>query len=124
MGIFATFAGFMYNDFFSVGLRLFPSRYQDTDGDGQFTPTWDTTNSGGQGPYPFGVDWAWIGASNELLYINSLKMKLSVLFGVLQMTLGVFLRWSNALYEKNLTDFICECVPMMIFLLCFFGFMD
>mmetsp|Transcript_79806 Transcript_79806/g.258575 ORF Transcript_79806/g.258575 Transcript_79806/m.258575 type:complete len:812 (+) Transcript_79806:94-2529(+) len=124
MGIFATFAGFMYNDFFSIGLQLFPSGFEDPDGDGQWTPTYDVTNSGGKGPYPFGVDWAWHGAGNELLYINSMKMKLSVLFGVLQMTLGLLLRWSNAVYDRNLTDFIFECIPMMVFMLCFFGWMD
>eukprot|EP00928_Gymnodinium_smaydae_P003848 TRINITY_DN1135_c0_g1_i7.p1 TRINITY_DN1135_c0_g1~~TRINITY_DN1135_c0_g1_i7.p1 ORF type:complete len:811 (+),score=230.32 TRINITY_DN1135_c0_g1_i7:66-2498(+) len=126
LGIFATYAGFLYNDFFSVGLQLFDSRYEDPDGDGQWTPTYNVKNEvgGGPGPYPFGVDWAWMGASNELLYLNSLKMKLSVLFGVLQMTVGVLLRWGNAAYEKNLVDFIFECVPMMVFLLCFFGWMD
>jgi len=124
LGIFATFAGFMYNDFFSIGLPIFESRFVDTEGNGQFTPIYDTKNSGGPGPYPFGVDWAWAGATNELLFLNSMKMKLSVLFGVLQMTVGVVLRWSNAFFEKNLTDFICECVPMMIFLMCFFGWMD
>ncbi len=36
--------------------------------------------------------WAASGSSNELLYMNSLKMKLSVLFGVLQMTVGIILR--------------------------------
>ena len=25
-------------------------------------------------------------------------------------------RWSNAFYEKNMTDFLCECIPMMIFM--------
>eukprot|EP00441_Pelagodinium_beii_P047067 CAMPEP_0197621620 /NCGR_PEP_ID=MMETSP1338-20131121/2150_1 /TAXON_ID=43686 ORGANISM="Pelagodinium beii, Strain RCC1491" /NCGR_SAMPLE_ID=MMETSP1338 /ASSEMBLY_ACC=CAM_ASM_000754 /LENGTH=800 /DNA_ID=CAMNT_0043191135 /DNA_START=93 /DNA_END=2495 /DNA_ORIENTATION=- len=124
MGIFATFAGFLYNDCFSIGLPLFESRFVDIEGNGQFTPTYDIKNSGGPGPYPFGLDWAWAGATNELLFLNSMKMKLSVLFGVLQMTLGVVLRWGNAFFEKNLTDFICECVPMMIFLLCFFGWMD
>merc|ERR1740121_768360 len=124
LGIFATFAGFMYNDFFSIGLPLFESGWVDTDGDGVFEPTYDVKNSGGPGPYPFGLDWRWVGASNELLYVNSMKMKLSVLFGVLQMTVGVLLRWSNALKEKNVTDFLFECVPMMVFMLCFFGWMD
>jgi len=105
-------------------LQLFPSGYVDKEGNGQFTPTFDVTNSGGPGPYPFGLDWAWVGASNELLYVNSMKMKLSVLFGVAQMIVGLVLRWSNAFYEKNKTDFICECIPMMIFMLCFFGWMD
>merc|ERR1711920_74786 len=127
LGIFATFAGFMYNDFFSIGLPIFSSRWEDLNGDGQFTPVagFDATNSGdGYGPYPFGLDWAWVGASNELLYVNSLKMKLSVLFGVLQMIVGVLLRWSNALYFNNMTDFVFECIPMMVFMLCFFGWMD
>jgi len=43
---------------------------------------------------------------------------------VLQMIVGVLLRWSNALKEKNVTDFLFECVPMMVFMLCFFGWMD
>eukprot|EP00420_Gonyaulax_spinifera_P031252 CAMPEP_0197872666 /NCGR_PEP_ID=MMETSP1439-20131203/2691_1 /TAXON_ID=66791 /ORGANISM="Gonyaulax spinifera, Strain CCMP409" /LENGTH=806 /DNA_ID=CAMNT_0043491671 /DNA_START=100 /DNA_END=2520 /DNA_ORIENTATION=+ len=126
MGVFATFAGFMYNDMFSLGLQLFDSRFEDLQGNGVYTPkaSFDPTNSGGGGPYPFGLDWAWQGAGNELLYVNSLKMKLSVLFGVLQMTVGVFLRWGNALHEKSLVDFICECLPMLVFLLCFFGWMD
>jgi len=84
LGIFALYAGFMYNDFFSIGLQLFESGYKTEDGI-NYTPTYDVTNSGGPGPYPFGLDWAWVGASNELLYVNSMKMKLSVLFGVLQM---------------------------------------
>eukprot|EP00931_Biecheleriopsis_adriatica_P080650 TRINITY_DN539_c0_g1_i2.p1 TRINITY_DN539_c0_g1~~TRINITY_DN539_c0_g1_i2.p1 ORF type:complete len:808 (+),score=197.60 TRINITY_DN539_c0_g1_i2:111-2534(+) len=124
LGFFATFAGFMYNDFFSIGLQIFESRWEDKEGTGSFTPTYDVTNSGGRGPYPFGMDWRWDGASNELLFVNSMKMKLSVLFGVLQMTVGVLLRWSNSFFYSNMTDFICECIPMMIFMLCFFGWMD
>merc|ERR1719498_471724 len=80
--------------------------------------------NGKGGPYPFGIDWAWHGATNELLYMNSLKMKLSVLFGVLQMTMGVFLRFGNAIYFKSFIDFFCECCPMLVFMVCFFGWMD
>jgi len=123
MGIFAVYAGFMYNDFFSIGLQIFDSRWIKQP-DGSYTANFDTKNEGGPGPYPFGMDWAWSGADNELLFQNSMKMKLSVLFGVLQMTVGVLLRWSNAIYEKSMTDFICECLPMMVFMLCFFGWMD
>lgn len=124
MGIFATFAGFMYNDFFSVGLQLFPSGFEDRHGHGNYEPVYDVKNQGGRGPYPFGLDWAWHGASNELLFVNSLKMKLSVLFGVLQMIVGVILRWSNAIHFRSTIDLVCECLPMMVFMLCFFGWMD
>jgi V-type H+-transporting ATPase subunit a len=56
--------------------------------------------------------------------MNSLKMKLSVLFGVLQMTLGLFLRFGNTIFFKSKVDFFCECVPMLVFMVCFFGWMD
>jgi len=130
MGIFALYAGFMYNDFFSISLNLFGSGFKEEPaGSGQFTPLFDARDTGcplegGQGPYIFGLDPAWGGADNELIYVNSMKMKLSVLFGVLQMFVGVCLKWSNAFHEKNLTDFIFECCPMMVFLCCFFGWMD
>jgi len=128
LGLFATFAGFMYNDFFGMtSFQMFETRYEDPSHSGAFTPVdgFDTTNEGnGFGPYPFGVDWQWHGSSNELLYINSLKMKLSVLMGVIQMTLGLFLRISNAFHDRSKTDLVCECIPMFIFMVCFFGFMD
>jgi len=124
LGFFATYAGFLYNDMFSVGLRLFETRWK-RDGDmGAYVPNYDIRNAGGPGPYPFGLDWMWVGADNELLYVNSLKMKLSVCMGVSQMILGLLLRWSNAFFHRNMVDFFCECVPMMCFMLCFFGWMD
>lgn len=129
MGFFATYVGFLYNDVFSVGLNLFGTRWSPAaEGRPGDTVAWqadyDERNEGGAGPYPFGVDPAWHGAQNELIFMNSLKMKLSVILGVAQMILGLLLRFTNALYEKNQVDFWCECVPMMVFMICFFGFMD
>merc|ERR1712070_41758 len=128
----------MYNDFFGMtSLQLFDSRYEEVmdshgEGTGSFKPVdwFDSTNDGTcdadncAGPYPFGIDWQWHGSSNELLYINSLKMKLSVLMGVIQMTLGLCLRVANALHDASKTDLICECIPMFVFMICFFGYMD
>eukprot|EP00927_Polykrikos_kofoidii_P059462 TRINITY_DN54611_c0_g1_i1.p1 TRINITY_DN54611_c0_g1~~TRINITY_DN54611_c0_g1_i1.p1 ORF type:complete len:880 (+),score=156.44 TRINITY_DN54611_c0_g1_i1:108-2642(+) len=128
MGFFATYVGLLYNDFFSVGLNLFESRWASSGvargGTVVFTPTYDVRNEGGDGPYPFGVDPAWHGAQNELLFMNSMKMKISVIFGVAQMVLGLLLRLSNVLHERNWLDLVCEFVPMLVFMLCFFGFMD
>jgi len=127
MGFYAIFAGFMYNDFFSLGLNLFGSRWvvdREEAGSIYFSPDYDITNSGGRGPYPFGIDPAWVGTSNELLFLNSMKMKLSVLIGVAQMLVGVGLRFSNGFFEGNMVDICCECCPMLAFMLCFFAYMD
>ena len=34
-----------------------------------------------QGPYGFGVDPTWHGTRTELQYLNSLKMKMSIILG-------------------------------------------
>jgi len=132
MGFFAVYAGMMYNDFLSLGLNLFPSRYVEGGIQGKsmiMEPDFHSTGYAGyegheRGPYPFGLDPAWHGADNELLFVNSLKMKISVLMGVTQMLVGVFLRWSNAFHFGKMSDFLCECIPMTIFMVCFFGYMD
>eukprot|EP00400_MALV-I_sp_L67-5_P000257 gene257-749_t len=131
MGFFATYAGFMYNDLFSLGISLFDTRWTEEKPSGgtiNWSPNFDThnqyQNAGYEGPYPFGVDPAWHGATNELLFLNSLKMKLSVLVGVLQMLLGVFLKFGNSMYFKAWLDFVFECIPQLLFMLFFFGYMD
>ena len=54
-----------------------------------------------RGTYPFGVDPKWHGTRNELPFLNSLKMKMSILLGVAQMNLGIILRYYNAKYFGN-----------------------
>lgn len=135
MGFFAVYAGLMYNDFFSLQLALFTSRYEEPSSIGSSSsyemvpkPWFNINNDAnfehGHGPYPFGLDPAWSGASNELLFVNSMKMKLSVLFGVAQMLIGVALKFANSLFFKNKTDFVFECIPQLLFMLAFFGYMD
>lgn len=123
MGLMGLYAGLIYNDFFSIGLNLFGS-------------SWDfltreqgaeATNKGAYGDannvYPFGVDPAWHIADNELLFFNSMKMKMSVILGIIQMTFGVLLRGVNSIYFHQHLDFFCEFVPMIIFCVGFFGYM-
>jgi V-type H+-transporting ATPase subunit a len=73
--------------------------------------------------YVFGVDPVWKGSSNELLYYNSVKMKTSVIIGVIQMSLGIFLHFLNARYFKNKLDIIGEFIPRIIFLWAIFGYL-
>lgn len=74
--------------------------------------------------YPVGIDPTWHLGSNELAYLNSLKMKISVILGVLQMGMGVFMKALNAIYRKNSVDFWFEFVPQILLLFSLFGFMD
>lgn len=74
--------------------------------------------------YPIGVDPAWYMGKNELAFLNSLKMKLSVILGVLQMSLGICMKAFNATYFKNKIDFFFEFVPQIILMMVLFGYMD
>jgi len=122
MGFFAVYAGLMYSEVVGVGVMLFDSTYSEPENLPEEATSWELTWN--HEVYKFGVDPAWHGASNELLYVNSLKMKLAVLFGVTHMVLGLFLRFLNAIHFRCWLDFLFECVPMTVFMFCFFGYMD
>jgi V-type H+-transporting ATPase subunit a len=62
-------------------------------------------------------------ASNELAFFNSLKMKVAVILGVLQMIFGIVIRGMNNIYFNNFVDFCCEFIPMIIFMTSLFGYM-
>jgi V-type H+-transporting ATPase subunit a len=76
--------------------------------------------------YPFGVDPVWKGAPNELDYYNSFKMKISILLGIFQMTLGIVISALNYNKEKAPSRWINICfqfIPQVIFLWAIFGYM-
>lgn len=55
-------------------------------------------------PYPFGVDPSWRGSRSELPFLNSLKMKMSILLGIAQMNLGIILSYFNARFTGSSID--------------------
>lgn len=55
-------------------------------------------------PYPFGVDPSWRGSRSELPFLNSLKMKMSILLGITQMNLGIILSYFDAKFRGNSLD--------------------
>ena len=80
-GIFATCAGLMYNDLSSVGMQLFQIRREPSGSTRATASGNQPTSSRILGHPPLEWTGRGLGASNELLYLNSMKMKLSVLFG-------------------------------------------
>ncbi len=119
MGFFSIYAGLIYNDFFSLAMKPSgASRW--TYAPGAKTAT---TSGASADVYPFGVDPEWHRSDNDLLFFNSLKMKMSVVLGITQMTFGLLLKVSNALHFKSATDLWYEAVPQVVFMVTLFGYM-
>ena len=81
MGFFATYCGFMYNDFVSIPLNIWDSCYD--------YKTGEKFKSNPHCVYPAGIDPVWFVAKQEITFSNSMKMKLAVIFGVCHMTLAI-----------------------------------
>ena len=120
MGFFAVYAGLIYNDCFSLGLNLFGSKWQfegqdsgSVEENAVAVPT--AAYGSSESVYPFGLDPIWHVTVNELLFFNSFKMKLSVIFGIIQMFLGTCLKGLNAIYFNEKLDLAFEFVPMVVF---------
>ena len=114
MGFFAFFCGFMYNDFVSIPIDFFGSCYSFETGEKKEENC----------VYPAGVDPVWFVSTQEISFSNSLKMKMAVIFGVAHMSLAIFQKGANSLYNKNWLDFFHEFIPQIILLLALFGYMD
>lgn len=123
MGIMAIYAGLVYNDYFSIGLDIFGSRYNYQDETDGTQAVREYPYGDPQGVYPFGVDPAWKISGNELLFFNSMKMKMSVILGIAQMTFGIVLKGINSYYFKAHLDLFCEFLPMILFDMALFGYM-
>ena len=117
MGFFALYCGLLYNDFLSVPI-YFSSCYN------KFGKSGEYLDKKKDCKYKFGVDPVWIISNNELTFVNSLKMKFSVIIGVFQMSMGIVLKGLNAIYDKNLVDCLFVFIPQLIFMLILFGYMD
>ncbi|XP_027357011.1 V-type proton ATPase subunit a2-like [Abrus precatorius] len=123
MAVFSIYTGLIYNEFFSVPFELFgPSAYACRD---PFCR--DATTVGlvkVRRTYPVGVDPVWHGTRSELPFLNSLKMKMSILIGVAQMNLGIIMSYCNAKFFGSRVNIWFQFIPQMIFLNSLFGYLS
>ena len=95
MGLFSIYTGIIYNDVFSKSVNVFGSSWNASSLNATLIShnselTMDpATEQYHQTPYPLGLDPVWALAENKIIFLNSYKMKLSIIFGVVHMMFGV-----------------------------------
>ncbi|XP_068619080.1 V-type proton ATPase 116 kDa subunit a1-like [Battus philenor] len=123
MGIFSAYCGLLYNDMFTKHIHWMQSYWKNTlsledIAKSQYVildPANDTNL-----PYVLGVDPFWEYASNKIMVQNSLKMKMSIIIGVIHMMFGLVLSLFNHIYFKRRYAIYLQFIPQMIFLCCIF----
>ncbi len=114
MGFFSIYCGLVYNEFFAVPLVFQNSCYRFENN--KIFRKYNCV-------YHFGIDHAWSNAENENLFLNSYKMKLSILFGFFHMMLGLSMNGLNMLYFHHFLDFFIEFLPKLVFMTSIFGYL-
>ena len=124
MGFFACYCGWIYNDFLSIPIEFgtcYPGGPTIINGtEKNYTINREPADC----VYHFGIDPKWYVSKNELNFVNSLKMKLSVILGVAHMGLGVLLKGLNSIFELNFVEFFFAFLPQITLLGILFGYMD
>uniref|UniRef100_A0A7N6C3E9 V-type proton ATPase subunit a n=1 Tax=Anabas testudineus TaxID=64144 RepID=A0A7N6C3E9_ANATE len=138
MGLFSIYTGTIYNDCFSKALNVYGSSWSvrpmfNPQVGGNWTPDTLAGNNLLQldpavpgvfnGPYPIGIDPIWAISSNKLTFLNSFKMKMSVILGVIHMLFGVSLSLFNHLYFKKPLNIYLEFIPELVFMSSLFGYL-
>uniref|UniRef100_A0A671S4B6 V-type proton ATPase subunit a n=1 Tax=Sinocyclocheilus anshuiensis TaxID=1608454 RepID=A0A671S4B6_9TELE len=128
MGIFSVYTGIIYNDCFSKSLNVFGSGWSvrpmpTTLKDNHILQLDPAVPKVFSGPYPIGIDPIWNIATNKLTFLNSFKMKMSIVLGVIHMTFGVTLSLFNHLYFKKPLNIYLGFIPEIIFMVSLFGYL-
>uniref|UniRef100_A0A672GX79 V-type proton ATPase subunit a n=1 Tax=Salarias fasciatus TaxID=181472 RepID=A0A672GX79_SALFA len=137
MGVFSVYTGVIYNDCFSKSLNMFGSGWSVRPMFGPKGANWTFETLGSNtvlqldpavpgvfnGPYPLGIDPIWNVATNKLTFLNSFKMKMSVILGVIHMLFGVSLSLFNHLYFKKPLNIFLGFIPEIVFMFSLFGYL-
>ncbi|OUM70143.1 hypothetical protein PIROE2DRAFT_57009 [Piromyces sp. E2] len=126
MGLFSIFTGLIYNDCFSKSFvfSFKNSAYKFVEKPGITNEFVETKGFKEQGKsFLYGMDPGWIDASNSIIFMNSFKMKMSIIIGIVQMSFGVCLNVVNDIYFNNRINIFCEFIPEIIMLNSLFGYL-
>ncbi|XP_014462887.1 V-type proton ATPase 116 kDa subunit a 3 [Alligator mississippiensis] len=135
MGAFSIYTGFIYNECFSKATTIFPSAWSVATMANE--SAWSSTylaehplltldpNITGvfKGPYPFGIDPIWSLTKNHLNFLNSFKMKMSVILGIVHMSFGVLLGVFNHVHFRQQYKLVLVFLPEIVFLMALFGYL-
>uniref|UniRef100_A0AAY4A7N6 V-type proton ATPase subunit a n=1 Tax=Denticeps clupeoides TaxID=299321 RepID=A0AAY4A7N6_9TELE len=135
MGLFSIYTGAVYNECFSKGLSPFSSSWhlkpmihhynwsEDVLRMNRYLSLDPNVTGVFQGPYPFGIDPIWQLANNHLTFLNSYKMKMSVIIGVIHMTFGMCLSLFNYTHFGDMSSVFLVLLPEVVFMLSLFGYL-
>ncbi|CAD6992288.1 V-type proton ATPase 116 kDa subunit a [Ceratitis capitata] len=126
MGLFSCYTGFVYNDIFSKSMNVFGSTWKiryNTSTVEDNTVLQISPNHSTYGVYPIGLDPIWQLAGNKIIFLNTYKMKLSIIIGVAHMIFGVCMSVVNFVHFKRYASIVLEFLPQILFLLLLFGYM-
>ncbi|KAM9210157.1 V-type proton ATPase 116 kDa subunit a 1 isoform 3-T4 [Dugong dugon] len=153
MGVFSIYTGLIYNDCFSKSLNIFGSSWsvrpmfisnwtEETLRGNPVLQLDPAVPGVFGGPYPFGIDPVgallfyisnpkfvnsnpeiWNIATNKLTFLNSFKMKMSVILGIFHMMFGVTLSLFNHTYFRKPLNIYFGFIPEIIFMTSLFGYL-
>jgi V-type H+-transporting ATPase subunit a len=129
MGIFSCYTGFIYNDVFSKSMNIFGSSWRVNYNVStvmenpllQLNPS--TEDLKPDSIYLMGLDPVWQLGTNKIIFLNSYKMKLSIIFGVIHMIFGVCMSVVNFNHFRRRSSIFLEFLPQVLFLMLLFGYM-
>uniref|UniRef100_A0A8C0E710 V-type proton ATPase subunit a n=1 Tax=Bubo bubo TaxID=30461 RepID=A0A8C0E710_BUBBB len=128
MGAFSIYTGFIYNECFSKATVIFPSAWSVAAMANHSSWRWDSQSPCEPCLVPACTDtpsmrWDPCLATNHLNFLNSFKMKMSVVLGIVHMGFGVMLGVFNHMHFQQWHRLVLELLPEMVFLLALFGYL-